>query len=407
MGRLTGSSAALLAARVALLLAVVSTAAAPAALAQDTRADVIAREKAEKAQRLRPYEPGGLEKLVTRVGSGLLAPPSGLFPAFGSVYSGGGFALGPGVRVYHGDRSFLEARGLVSIRNYKLLETASIWPGLARGRVDLRVQAGWLDATQVGYYGRGMVSAPDDGANFRMKQAYGGGDLRLRPAWPIVLDAGVALEQFDIADGSGRRPPISERFTPATAPGLSVDPTFLHATAGAGIDTRPAAGYARRGTLLHAAYHSYRDRDDAFSFTRLDASAVQHVPLFREAAVLSLHGRLQTTLDDDDDVPFFLLPALGSGSTLRGYSTGRFRDRHALLLQAEWRWMVNREGMDMAIFYDAGKVADRRSGLDLDGLKTNVGIGVRFHGPGMTPLRVELARGREGFNLVFAGSAAF
>jgi hypothetical protein len=32
---------------------------------------------------------------------------------------------------------------------------------------------------------------------------------------------------------------------------------------------------------------------------------------------------------------------------------------------------------------------------------------MRFHGPAETPLRMELAKGREGLHLVFAGSAAF
>jgi hypothetical protein len=61
----------------------------------------------------------------------------------------------------------------------------------------------------------------------------------------------------------------------------------------------------------------------------------------------------------------------------------------------------------MAIFYDMGKVADRRGDLDLRGLKSNVGIGVRFHGLATTPLRIELARGNEGLNLVFSGRAIF
>jgi outer membrane translocation and assembly module TamA len=63
--------------------------------------------------------------------------------------------------------------------------------------------------------------------------------------------------------------------------------------------------------------------------------------------------------------------------------------------------------MDMAIFYDAGKVTSRRRDLDLDGLRNSVGVGVRFHGPMATPLRIELARGKEGMQLVFAGNAAF
>jgi hypothetical protein len=153
-------------------------------------------------------------------------------------------------------------------------------------------------------------------------------------------------------------------------------------------------------------FHNYYDLDDIFTFNRLDGDVVQHIPLFREKYVISLHGRVETVLGDDT-APFFLLPSLGSGSTLRAYSSWRFRDRHSLLLQAEWRWIPNRRGMDMAVFYDAGKVAALSDDLTLDGLKSNVGIGVRFHGPSQTPIRVEVAHGDEGLHLVFAGSSAF
>ena len=121
----------------------------------------------------------------------------------------------------------------------------------------------------------------------------------------------------------------------------------------------------------------------------MEYEAIQHLPILREAWVLSFRGRVQTAFDKDgQQTPFFMLPALGGGSTLRGYSSWRFRDKNSLLLQAEWR-MVNRY-LDMAFFYDAGKVAARTSDLDLDGLKDDYGIGFRFHGPFATPLRVEL-----------------
>ena len=68
--------------------------------------------------------------------------------------------------------------------------------------------------------------------------------------------------------------------------------------------------------------------------------------------------------------------------------------------------MVNRY-LDMAFFYDTGKVAERTSDLDLNGLRDDAGFGFRFHGPFATPLRLELAKSREGLHLVFASSAAF
>jgi outer membrane protein assembly factor BamA len=61
----------------------------------------------------------------------------------------------------------------------------------------------------------------------------------------------------------------------------------------------------------------------------------------------------------------------------------------------------------MALFYDAGTVAARRSDLDLHGMKSDYGIGFRLHGPLATPLRIELAKGNEGMVLNFSASQVF
>jgi outer membrane translocation and assembly module TamA len=106
-------------------------------------------------------------------------------------------------------------------------------------------------------------------------------------------------------------------------------------------------------------------------------------------------------------VPYFLMPSLGGGSVLRGYSTGRFRDRHALITSAEWRWFPNRTAFDMAFFFDAGTVASRRADLWSERMQTDWGIGGRFHGPAQTPLRVEIAHGSDGWKLVLSGKPAF
>jgi outer membrane translocation and assembly module TamA len=61
----------------------------------------------------------------------------------------------------------------------------------------------------------------------------------------------------------------------------------------------------------------------------------------------------------------------------------------------------------MAIFVDAGKVTRVRSDLDFTGLKKAYGIGVRFHGPHFTALRLDVARGKEGVRIHFTGGIAF
>ena len=155
--------------------------------------------------------------------------------------------------------------------------------------------------------------------------------------------------------------------------------------------------------MYRVAHHYYADRDQTYSFRRFDAEAVQHIPILRENWVISLHGRLESTEGDEDQVPFFLMPYLGGGSTLRGYRSRRFRDRNRLLLTAEYRWTPS-HFVDMAVFHDMGKVAATSAELNLSDLHHSTGIGIRFHTPAATFFRVEAARGTEGLKLIFAFS---
>ena len=134
----------------------------------------------------------------------------------------------------------------------------------------------------------------------------------------------------------------------------------------------------------------------------------QLVPLLRANWVLALRGLAAVTdIDDASAVPYFLLPALGGGSTLRGYPDFRFRDRHRLVMNAEVRWTPARF-LDMAVFYDTGKVASRRQDLDFEGLQESYGIGLRIVGPKGYAFRAELAHSREhSARLIFGAGGTF
>ena len=239
-----------------------------------------------------------------------------------------------------------------------------------------------------------------------MKQAYLGGDVRARPGGYTVFGAGMTYEDFNLEQGQGRLR-RSRKCTRRDSAGTGREPDL---PARGRLGRHRLASVARlcpSRRALRSLVPQLRRSRRHLQLRPLDAEIVQHIPLLRENWVISLHGLVQTTLDDDDSVPYFLLPSLGGGSTLRGYSSWRFRDRHSLLMSGEFRWIPNRLGIDMAMFYDTGKVAPRWDDLSFKGLKDDVGIGIRFHGPLSTPLRIELAKGDEGMQLVFAGSAAF
>lgn len=390
---------------VGLVIAAVAT--PMSAAAQETRAGIIVAEQANKATRLAPRVPSTAERVIEDARRTLLEQPSGFYPYFASVYSGGGFTVGGGYRQFTGDRAHWNLAGLISVKGYKLVEVSGLFPGQLEGRLDVRTRAGWRDATDVSYHGPGIDSPADASAAFRMQQGFVAGDLTIKPHRHVVLSAGAAFEGFTLKAPTGILPSVEEVHSAATAPGVGANPDYIHTTVSAGFDWRPAADYARRGGLYKLTLDRYVDRDDTYSFSRIDAEVVQHLPILRENWVVSLRGALQTTPQDDDLVPYFLLPSLGSGSTLRGYSSWRFRDRHAVLTSAEFRWIPSRLALDMAIFYDAGMVAPDLDRISLGGMVSDYGIGARFHGPVSTPLRVELARGREGTRLVFAAGAAF
>jgi Omp85 superfamily domain len=377
----------------------------PPAAAQDSREAEIAAKQAEKAKSLQVYVPSTAERIITNFEREAIISPSGPFPFLDSPYRGGGFTLGAGYRQFYGDASFWDIKGAYSIKNYKLIETSTRVPLGTHGHAGLR--GGWRDAPQVAYYGLGIDTLPEARANFRLKQTFFDGYVALRPQRWIVLDAGASYEDYKIEEGRGSAPTIEDIYNPITAPGLGISPTYLHTQGTVGIDWRRSAAYARSGGFYGVTLHNWADQDDVLTFSRLDADVVQHVPILRDTWVLSFHARMESTIGDDDVVPFFLLPALGSGSTLRAYPSWRFRDRHSLLGQAEFRWIPNRLGMDMALFYDAGKVASRREDLDFDNIKSDWGLGVRFHLPMYTFLRIEAAKGSEGWNLVFSSSAVF
>ena len=384
------------------------TEAPPQATQGQTRQGAIEREQADKAQKLHPYVPNKGEAVFDRLDALLEGGRLRWHPFFDSAYSGGGFTLGVGHTSFVSAYNTIDVRGSYTIRGYKRAEVEFFAPRMFKRRGQLSVLGGWREATDVGFYGVGPDTSKDDRSSYLFQQPYGSALLTLFPTRRnFMLRGGVELSRWSQEAGDGS-PTVDDFYTPATLPGLGAEITYVHSQGTVGIDSRTSPGYSRRGAFLGATLHEFNDRDSAFGFRIAEYEGIAHLPILRETWVLSFHGRMQHASEkDDQQIPFFMLPALGGGSSLRGFSSWRFRDQNSLLLQGEWRIMVNRY-LDLAFFYDAGKVAPRTSDLDFKHLKDDYGFGLRFHGPFATPLRVEVARSRESsLSLIFASSASF
>jgi hypothetical protein len=330
-------------------------------------------------------------------------------PFFDSAYSGGGFTLGVGRSNYVSAYNSIDVRGSYTVSGYKRAEVEFIAPRMFNRRGHLSVLAGWREATQVGFYGIGTNSSKDDRTNYLFQQPYASAFLNVFPTRRVLnLRGGVQLTQWAQKPGEGTFPSVETKYTPETLPGLGAKVTYLHTLGTIGFDSRTSPDYARRGVFLGATIHDYHDNDNQFGFQMSEYEAIAHLPILRETWVLSLRGRVQSAFDKDgQQTPFFMLPSAGGGSSLRAFSSWRYRDKNSLLMQAEWRIMVSRY-LDLAFFYDTAKVAPRQSELDFKDLKDNFGIGVRFHSPFATPLRIDFSRGRESnLSFTFSSSAAF
>jgi len=375
-----------------------------------TRVAEIEQAQAEKAAALRPFEPGKAEMYINRAFDIMLSGGLHWHPYFTSPYSGGGLVLGAGYTTFVSPYNLIDARFSLTPSGYKLFETQFLAPRLFRRTAVLSVLGGWREATQVGFYGFGEAGQNQDNrADYAFQQPFASATLDVRPTrGMLLLRGGVEVTQWkQTAPSEGTVPPVDAVYTPATLPGLGSRPVYLHTQATVALDSRFSPGYARRGGFYGVTFHDFADQDSQFGFEQLDYEAIQHVPILRDSWVLSFHGLVHTSYGKTgQQIPFFMMPAVGGGSELRAFSSWRFRDQNTVLLQAEWRVMASRF-LDGAVFYDAGKATTHRADLDLSDLRSDYGFGIRLHGAAVTPLRIDLAKGNEGFAIVFAASHAF
>ena len=374
-----------------------------------SRAALIEQEEQTKADQLKPAEPGKAEAYVSRISDAFLSGQMHWHAFWQNAYSGGGFTVGAGYLTHVSSYNLIDIRGSITPSGYKRLEAQFFAPELFARHGTLSLLGGWREATAVNFFGIGQATHTSSLTNYGFTQPYFAANLTVMPTRQLfVLGGGFEVSQWKQGAGSSdASPSIETAYTPATLPGLGASPVYYHSQGTVAIDSRTSPGYTRRGGYYGVTAHDYTDKDGAFGFDQVDYTAIQHIPLLREAWVLAFRAYAQTTyIKTGQQEPFFMMPSFSGGSDLRAYASWRLRDLNSLLLQGEWRAEVNRF-LEMALFYDAGKVAHDRSNLDLHGMKDDYGIGFRFHGAISTPLRIELAKGNEGFVLNFSASQVF
>ncbi len=323
---------------------------------------------------------------------------------FGGIKQGSSMAAGPAISYDFADGSFVQVKGVYSIRNFKLLQARYDSKPLFRRRALISTRVRWQDAPELSLYPLGPDS-PHARAEYAERKIEWSGFLRAGLAAHLNLTAGSGLERYALSAGFIDTDEDERLGIVPAEPGLATRPWFVHSFASLAYNTRFAPDYSRTGHAFLAGTHVYNDMHDGReSFHGFELAASQLIPTVKTEGngpndwkgALDLGGHAwMTETNEGSTVPFFLMPSLGGGDFLRGYPSYRFRDRNALLLTAEYRWAVHKM-VDVAGLYEAGAVAPTVGGLTWNAMAQSAGGGIRVHSKSSALLRFDLARGRDG-----------
>jgi hypothetical protein len=380
----------------ALFVVMVMAGGAPVGHAQEAQPSASAAQPAEPAAPL-------LEKIKIDRAGGIHVTK--LFAiVFGGIKGGSSMAAGPALSHDFDDGSFVQLKGVYSIRQFKLLQARYDSRPILSRRAMVSTRVRWQDAPELSLYALGPHS-PDGRAEYGERRMEWSGFLRAGIAPHANVTVGSGLERYALDAGFIDNGEDERLGVVPDVPGLATHPWFVHSFAGASFDTRFSPDYSRTGTVLDAGTHGYHDMHDGRgSFHGFEIGAEHLIPTIRTVeggptgwkGALDLSARAWLTESGDGStVPFYLMPTLGGGDFLRGYPLYRFRDRNAVVLIGEYRWAVH-PMIDVAARYEAGGVAPTLHQLSASGLAQSAGGGLRVHSKTAGLLRIDLAVGQEG-----------
>jgi hypothetical protein len=377
-----------------------------------TRAAQLAAARDQKGLELEPMKRGKVEKGLYWYDNQYLLPK--IFGKWKGIHiGGGGFPAGAGMKFgvaydhaigaeENPDRANrFDVNGVAarSTRGYQRVGGGLTVKRIGGSTIDARLWGQKFEFPQEDLFGIGQNSSRDDRTNYLHESTETSAELRWSPKRFLTVSGGAAYLRPKIGSGTDARFPSTElRFDESTLPGLTAQPDFLRTDAGVALELRDNPLHPHAGGRYAATFSHYDDRNlGAYGFRSVTVDAQHYVPLPNRYRVVALHAAVvMTDADAGQHVPFYYQPTLGGSQHLRGFREFRFRDRNSLVMSAEYRWEASWM-LDAAVFVDAGKVAAERGDLNLRGLATSYGVGLRVHSNSAFVARLDLAYSREGF----------
>lgn len=346
-------------------------------------------------------------KIVERLNGDI----DGWYPRLGGMTTGSGFALGPGYRTHLLDnRIFVDLSAAATYKRYKAFDAKAEWLHSRYDRVELWTNFRYQDFPQEDFFGFGGDTLTSARSNYALESTdvTALGIYHVRPWMRVGTELGYL--QPTIGRGTDRDYPSTDIvFTDVEAPGLAEQPDFLHTTLFTEIDYRDERGNPRSGGYYKASFGIWDDHGlEQFDFRRFDAEAAQFVPIVTKDHVIA--SRVAVAYVNNaagERVPFYFIPYVGGSHTVRSYEEFRFQDENAFWWNTEYRWAAIKY-VDVALFFDAGKVHHDWDAIFSGDMKTGYGIGFRANTRKRVFVRLDIGMGgSEGRQILFKLSESF
>lgn len=391
-------------------------AAFPLSAQVNSRAEEIRKAREEKAKHLEPEKVSEAEKRVGQFEDmkfleNLTEGLGGLRPKAGGLATGQGFALGVGYtnRTLAGGELRFDTSIRASIAKAYKMDIRLRAPSLADDHLFVGVEAQHRNYPRMDYYGPGPDSEKGGRSSYRLEDTsfdlIGG----VKPVDNFTF--GVTAGYVTVNVGPGTRPNVAitdQVFDPVRTPGLDNQTDFTRFGGFVQFDYTDHPSGPRAGGRYMADFKYYDDRGlDLYNFRNLNLEAQQYFPFFNRHRVIALRARtVMSWSQQGQNVPFYLQPHLGGSEDMRGFRNYRFYDDNSLVVNAEYRWEAF-TGLDMALFFDAGKVTNKRTQINFHELETSAGFGFRFNAANKTFLRMDFGFSHEGYQIWFKFGPAF
>jgi outer membrane protein assembly factor BamA len=140
------------------------------------------------------------------------------------------------------------------------------------------------------------------------------------------------------------------------------------------MDTRNVQFFPSKGWFGEVSvYDEGRWSGSEFDYTRFTFDLAHYVQAGKKG-IVALNA---VQVFSFGDVPFHQMPVIGGTKRLRGYFEGKYRDKHLIILQGEYRrplfWRFG-----LAAFGGFGLVAESFNTLKTNNIRHNIGAGLRF-----------------------------